>query len=175
MADAYGTLIFSCSVDAKFNRKKIVEILNKFSWENWGGKWITQGNNIYYDGNTIQYPTVYPVQITSLILLIDGVKTKIHPSELTEENEEFEYDNEVEAVPLEDLRNVIAGFIKNGWIEIACIANEKVRYIYLEELRIYSDGRAYRKKSFIGNNNAYSNYRDEEFLPNKLAHKTEVS
>jgi hypothetical protein len=175
MADAYGTLIFSCSVDAKFNREEIVQKLNKFSWNKWGGKWISEGNNIYYDGNTIQYPTVHPVQITSLILLIDGVKTKIHPSELTEENEEFEYDNEVEAVPLEDLRNVIVGFIKNGWIEIACIANEKVRYIYLEELRIYSDGRAYRKKSFIGNNNAYSNYRDEEFLPNKLAHKTEVS
>ena len=96
MADAYGTLIFSCSVDAKFNRKKIIETLNKFDWENWGGKWISEENNIYYDGNTIQYPTVYPVKITSLILLIDGVKTKIHPSELTEENEEFEYYNEVD-------------------------------------------------------------------------------
>ena len=175
MADAYGTLIFSCSVDAKFNRKKIVETLNKFSWENWGGKWISEGNKIYYDGNTIQYPTVYPVQTSSLILLIDGVKTKIHPSEITEENEQFTYDTETEDVPLENLRNAIGGIIKNGWIEIACIGNEKKRYIYLEELRIYSDGRAYRKKSFIGSNNAYSNTRDEEFLPNKLAHKTEVS
>ena len=175
MADAYGKLIFSCSKDAKFNSEKLVDTLNKFVWENSDGKWISEGDDIYYEGNTIQYPTVYPLYSKFLIRLINGVETKIYPSELTEENKEFEYDNEVEFVPLEDLRNAIVGHIKNGWIEIACIANEKVRYIYLEELRIYSDGRAYRKKSFIGNNNAYSNYRDEEFLPNKLAHKTEVS
>ncbi|NDH68400.1 MAG: hypothetical protein EBY22_10985 [Gammaproteobacteria bacterium] len=175
MAEAYGKLIFSCSKDAKFNGEKLIESLNKFTWENEGGQWITNSNNIYYDGNTIQYPTVYPLYTKFVILLINGVETKIHPSELTEEQKEFFYDLESESVPLQDLTDSVAGHIENGWIEIACIANEKVRYIYLEELRIYSDGRAYRKNSFIGNNNAYSNYRDEEFLPNKLAHKTEVS
>lgn len=175
MADAYGKLIFSCSDDAKFNSEKIVQTLNYFIWENWGGKWIIENNKIYYDGCTIQYPTVYPTQITSLILLIDGVEIKIHPSELTEENEEFQHDDEVDFVPLEDLRNAIGGFIKNGWIEIACIANEKIRYIYFEELRIYSNGKAYRRKSFVGGNNMYDNSREEEFLPSKSADKTEAS
>ena len=136
MADAYGKLIFSCSKDAKFNGEKLVESLNKFTWENWGGQWITKSNNIYYDGDTVQYPTVYPLYTKFWILLINGVETKIHPSELTEEQKEFLYDVESDSVPLQDLMDAVSGHIENGWIEIACIANEKVRYIYLEELPI---------------------------------------
>ena len=175
MADAYGKLIFSCSKDAKFNSEKLVESLNKFTWENWGGKWISERNKIYYYGNTIQSPTVYPIYTKFWILLINGIETKIHLSEITEEHEEFFYDVESDSVPLQDLMDAVAGHIENGWIEIACTANEKTRYIYFEELRMYSDGKAYRRKSIVGGNDMYYGSPEEEFLPSKLAHKAEVS
>jgi hypothetical protein len=165
MADAYGTLIFSCSEDVQLkDKKKLVKELNNFSWDNWGGNWVIDKDRIYYGGGTVQYPSVFPSRTKSVILMIDGVKKVVHPSELTKEDEDYFYDKEDENVPLDYLRDLLAKYISKGWIEIACIANEKSRYIYLEELRIYSDGRAFRKKSFIGSGNYYPNYREEEHL-----------
>ena len=175
MADAYGTLIFSCSEDVQLKGKKnLVEALNNFNWDNSGGKWAIDKTRIFYEGMEVQYPTTYPEQTKSFILQKDGVRTKIDISELTDEQEDFIFDVESEVVSLENLRNLIASFIKKGWIEIACIANEKSRYIYLEELRIYSDGRAHRKNSFIGSNKAFPNTREEEFLPGNITDKVEV-
>ena len=165
MADAYGTLVFSCSKDAKFEGEYIVDKLNQYEWDMEGGKWVLDGEEIDYDGDSPLYPTVYPNEVKSITLEINGVFKKISPIELTEEQEDDIVDKEEESVSLEKFRDSLAPFINTGWIEISCIANERARYIYLQEMRIYSDGRATRKRTFIGTNKYFGNEREEESLP----------
>ena len=165
MADAYGTLLLSHSDDAVFSKVKMIKELNKLRWDNWGGKWaIDSSNIIFYDAITVQYPAVFPTQIKSVKLMIDGEEKVLHPSEVTEEHEDFILDEEEEIIPLYLLRDSIKEFIKKGWIEIACVANEKQRYVYMQKMRIYSDGRAIRTNSWVGTANVYPNLQEEEYL-----------
>lgn len=174
MSDAYGKLFFSSSEGTKLNTKKIVAILNQYSWECWDGDWAINKNKIYYDGNTVQNPTVYPSEEKSITLKIDGVETKICPSEFTNDLEKFIWDTEFDTVPIKKLRDSLAGFINDGWIQISCIANEKNRYQYSQELRIYSDSRAYRKNSCISSSKYYPTISEEEFMDAYTTDKAEV-
>ena len=171
MADAFGTLIFSCSKDATFDSELLVDYMNMYEWETGEGLWVLDGDDIYYEGMSPQYPTVYPLEIKSITLKIDNVLTKITPSELTDDQEEFVVDREEQSVSLEEFRNTFARHITDGWIQIACIANEKKRYIYLEEMRIYFDGSATRKRKMIGSNKRYEDVDDEESLPSIALNK----
>lgn len=165
MADAYGTILLSHSDDAVFYKGEMINELNKLRWDNWGGNWtIDSDNMIFYDANTVQYPTVFPTQIKSVTLMIDGEEKVLHPSEVTEEHEDFFWSEEEEIIPLHLLRDSMKKFIKMGWIEIACVANEKQIYIYMQKMRIYSDGRAFRTNSWVGTANVYPNLQEEEHL-----------
>lgn len=165
MADAYGTLLLSHSDDAVFCKAEMINELNKLRWDSWGGNWaIDRSNIIFYDANTVQYPTVFPTQIKFVTLLIDGEKKVLHPSEVTEDLEDFLLSEDEETIPLYLLRDSIKNFIKMGWIEIACVANEKQRYVYMQKIRIYSDGRAFRTNSWVGAADTYPSSQEEEHL-----------
>ena len=148
--------------------------MNQFRGEKWGGEWAINKNKIYYSGNTVQNPTVYPDEAKFLILKIDGIETKICPSEFTNDLERFMWDIENDTVSIKKLRDDLVYFINNGWIDISCIANEKNRYEYSEELRIYSDGRAYRKKTYIDSGREYPTTSEDEFLDAHTTDKVEV-
>lgn len=161
-SDEYGKLIFSCSKDAEIEREQIVEELNKFQWDLSGFEWALNKDRIYYQG-TAENPSTYPTYPEYFILQKDGVETTVHHSELDCELQRFIIDYEHGEWPLEHLSNAFARFINKGWIQITCITEIKSDSASLENLRIYSDGRAYRKSSLIESNKILPNTGDEEF------------
>ncbi len=164
MADAYGTLTFTKSTDCIFDGPSLVSRLNAINWDNSGGKWIYYEDEdlIGYSGCCVQYPTVF-VEEESLNYCINqetGEYYKKTFSQMTEEDwENFDYD-ETKEISLEDFRDQFSPYLKQGWIEIACCANEKCRYVMFEALRIYSSGDAERMRAISGPCSDSSTFRE---------------
>ena len=142
MADAYGMLTFGKSTDCKFDGLNMQKVLNEFEWDNSGVKWeFDKESKCLWIGRESffgqpQYPTVYP-RFTTLYWLKgdDGELRQVNAVDMTEEDFDDVYDSEDEICSLESLSEAISPFIKAGWIEIACTANEKARYVYFESFR----------------------------------------
>jgi len=129
MSDAYGTITFSTSANCTINAKDLAEALNQFEWTSSGDKWEFDSYGGKYEiwntnGSNAQYPTTFPN-------LIENVT----------DDDDFEMEN----VSLQKLSEALSQHVTKGWVEIACCANEKSRYIYFESLRIYANGNAERK------------------------------
>lgn len=148
MADAYGALTFSESKDCNLDRQALVETLNRLEWDNSGGRWVyyEDDDSICFSDYRSQYPTVFPQKETMISCYCeesDSTSQKL-PSEMTAKDWECVVDVEMEPCTLEELRDSLVCHIKRGWIEIACSANEKCRYVIFETLRIHADGAAER-------------------------------
>ncbi len=169
MSDAYGGIILSTSEDCVVNSAELVSILNRYNWSNANGEWTAdeiEGKLTfwYYDDFNCQYPTVLPeIPIAVVMLNNDGSMKRISFNEASDD-EIRESDIETQQISLEELSNEFVNTIINGWIEIACTANEKNRYVYFESIRIYADGkaesRAVRSGTFI-----QPHYNFETFNP----------
>ena len=68
---------------------------------------------------------------------------------------------------LKTLSQRISPHIYSGWIEIACVANEKNWYVYFQSLRIYSDGRT--AKFFKCSGQIIDSCDSEQFHPSESA------
>ena len=68
---------------------------------------------------------------------------------------------------LKTLSQRISPHIYSGWIEIACVANEKNWYVYFQSLRIYSDGRTV--KFFKCSGQITDSCDSEQFHPSESA------
>ena len=156
MADAYGGITFSTSDDCIVNASALVEALNNFQWTNADGEWITVKLNDkdtfwHKDSFDTQYPTVFPQKDIAVIVQQDNNELKRIPSEdATSEDYDNAYDIETGDVELKEFSELFSAHITTGWIEIACTANEKNRYVYFESMRVYEDGRAERKAILSG-------------------------
>lgn len=151
MADAYGVFTFSKSEDCVVDLDGLSKALNGYEWDNSGAKWIYSKSYPFLrldDQNFFspQYPVAIPEEVVSYSVCIKpGEWMKKSPNELTDEDWSNAYPSTYATVPLKTLSNVLSPFLDSGWIEIACVANEKLRYVYFQLLRIYADGRALSK------------------------------
>lgn len=100
----------------------------------------------------MQYPTVF-VQQDFVIFCTNQETGESYEKTLGEMMEE-DWDNwESEKMiqfALEDLRSQFTPYLKKGWIEIACCANEKCRYVMFESLRIHASGDPERMRAISG-------------------------
>jgi hypothetical protein len=157
MADAYGMMILNQSENLVCDIDELIESINCYQWNNSGIQWIKNDDDEggipilmnCHGYDKVQYPSVFPDEITGVILEDeDGTERFIeNPTE-----EEFENHSDLisDTVSLEDLAKEISQHIKKGQIEIASTCNEKHRYVRLDRLVIKCDGSAYRSRSLIG-------------------------
>ena len=159
MADAYGMVTFSKSDDCNFDSEKLKKCLNQFEWDNTGAKWcISNSGNLYLDEygfDRPQYPTAIPKEVQMYELFDRRIDGKVFfnqksPEQMAEDDWDLVAGSIDAPIPLERLSGILSSLLKSGWIEIACVANEKSRYVYFEVLRIYADGRAYSKNHISG-------------------------
>jgi len=150
MADAYGTLVFNYSENAVFDKQAIISAMNQYNWEDEGGKWLlTEDEYICFNKRQAQYPTVFVSQLMSVTVDTNDGYVQKTPSEMADEDWDAVVDEEYEIVPLSVLRDAIAPHIKDGWVQIACTANEKQRYVYMHQLKVTAEGRAVREERHI--------------------------
>lgn len=159
MADAYGMITFKKSEDCLVDIHGLKDILNQFEWDNSGAKWAcSDSGSLYieeYFFHQPQFPTAIPKEVAFYQMfdkVIDGYPTFYQkvPELMTEADWNVMAGDVDRPIPLQKLSELICPFLKLGWIEISCVANEKARYVYFEQLRIHSDSRAYSKRNCSG-------------------------
>ena len=144
MADAYGVIFFAQSSDCEYNIDEMLDTLKDFSWGNEWGDWTREGDYLAYGQD--QYPSVFPKRTVSITVEdADGTERIIDIVDATEDDFDNKVDSDEEDVTLGQLSKAISEHIREGWVEIAAIANEKLRYAYYQSLRVYATGDAIRK------------------------------
>ncbi len=162
MADAYGTLVFNHSENAVFDKQAIISAMNEYNWDNEGGKWLLEDDeDIFFNSWRSQYPTVFVSLVASYTIKTNDGFVQKTLSEMSDEDWDKVYDSEDEVVPLSVLRDAIAPHIKEGWVQIACTANEKQRYVYMQQLKVSADGKAEREERLIGNGTGFNESIEE--------------
>jgi hypothetical protein len=118
--------------------------LNCFNWSADETKWLLHERDLdlFVDSSTPMYPVAVP---------------------LIEDEDKFPH---IE-YSLKTLSQRISPHIYSGWIEIACVANEKNWYVYFQSLRIYSDGRT--EKFFKCSGQIIDSCDSEQFHPSESA------
>ena len=133
MADAYGTMVLTYSENIECDFDGLVKYLNCFSWSSDDCGWEKGSceDGSFWVGTTVynpQYPTVFV--------------------------EEYEIGDDEELtfidISLADLASYISDYITTGYIEIACVSNEKHRYISFQRLKVDSEGNASRSNNTVG-------------------------
>jgi len=144
MADTYGTITFTKSKDCTFNPSLLIKELNCFNWSADEIKWLLHERDLdlFVDSSTPMYPVAVP---------------------LIEDEDKFPH---IE-YSLKTLSQRISPHIYSGWIEIACVANEKNWYVYFQSLRIYSDGRT--AKFFKCSGQIIDSCDSQQFHPSESA------
>lgn len=164
MADAYGTLLFTKTDDFDANYVELVDALNDLQWNTSDTKWTfmetSEGLHIATGGDSfgrdIQYPTVFPDKFLGVFIENqDGVDVLVE--EPTEDDFDMASDFSYEPMTLEDLAQKLSPFIKSGSFEIACVANEKRRYVYFEKLKVCANGSAERSRNVSGSFHSLEN------------------
>lgn len=156
MSDVYGTIVFSKSSDCKFDDQALMKVLGSYSWDNSNSAWVFNEKNKLFFLNACdfmgasQYPSVFPERDAAYIIKQDGIIKRIEASDASEDDICNFHDVIMEVVPLSELASNISGCLASGWIEMACVANEKQRYVYFEKLRVYSSGCAERSVTRTG-------------------------
>jgi len=151
MADAYGTLTFCASDDAIFNKKKLLDVVNQYQWDNDDGVWedIDESENyITRDSSYSQYPSIcawgmtYCGEYTDHKSIALDRNLYINDEEFNCAMKKYElmkcFSSDEEYLDYERNRliGLIADTISLGWVEFAAIAAEKSRYITFESIRI---------------------------------------
>ena len=156
MSDAYGILMLHTSKEFEADFDGLVNSLNKFEWNNSGDIWrkYEEANVYFIDledpwGNP-QYPTVFPREITGVILKDGNGIERLRENPTTEEIEDAWRVVTDDYPSLEAITRKLSQHIRKGHIEISCVANDKAHYSYMETLTIRSDGTASRSQTMSG-------------------------
>ena len=176
MADAYGTITFSKSTDCIFDAQELMAVLNTFEWDSSGGTWDCYENELLVrDGDGFdlaQSPLAIPIQVNFYTVSTqDEEEVQKALSEMTPDDWENIIEEDLEPMPLSALSEAISPLIDNGWIEIACVANEKVRYVYFESIRVCADGKVSHRYLRSGPGTESSDY-SEEYPPIYSTHQS---
>jgi hypothetical protein len=176
MADAYGEITFAKSDDCVYDVQKMMDVLNTFEWDSSGDRWECYGDTLLgRDGSMFaraQYPMAIPMKVIFYrVCTEDGEEVQKMPSEMTQDDWDDLIDEEKEPLSLSDLSKAISPLIKNGWIEIACVANEKARYVYFESVRVCADGKVSHRYLRSGPVTESSDY-SEEYPPIFSSHQS---
>jgi len=170
MSDAYGTITFKKSDDSTFDSSLLAEELNSFNWSNDGAKWLVneESESLYLDTRNPQYPLAIP-EFEEFIHIHneDGSWTTFEASKVNEDDLLEMYGTTNSPYALKTLSQRISPLLNEGWIEIACVANEKARYVYFQSLRIYSDGNAKKSNVWSGPTTIDSINEHESYVPER--------
>ena len=172
MADTCGVITFSKSKDCVFNAETLRDLLNTYEWDYSGSKWDCKGNEIFLDGysfETSAYPSAVPETVHSYVVYSeDGEKVSKDPSEMDSDDWDRVVDTDQAPRSLGDLSEAISPLLESGWIEFACVANYKWKYVYFESMRVYADGRVFSRYSRSGPGTEPRN-DFEEYVPNNAS------
>lgn len=142
-----GTYLFKASTDAIVNYPALVDAMNNFSWGRGYGCWKNhQGHLMWSDEIWTSPPNGCPSRVTQWYQRINGELVTVngdgYKCGYVDEASEIYFDPD-ECVALEDdeIAKELAVHVKSGWIEIASVSMESVKYMRFTKLRIYSDGR----------------------------------
>ena len=156
MADSYGGISLFMSQESKIDHSQLIKKLNSYIWTRSGGMWsLNEGDKPYisFESSIVQYPTMFPDKIISLYVeYASGDESSIPFDGWDLENVDYAEPEETEITTLEELAKDISQAIDQGWIEIACSANQGRHYNYFQSLKIMSDGESTRKYILSGNN-----------------------
>ena len=159
MADAYGMITFKKSEDVVVDLVGLQTQLNQYDWDNSGAKWGISGSGLLYVKDYAfdrpQYPTVIPKEVEFYDMFdkeVDGFNTfyQKSPELMTDADWDELAGMEFRPIELQKLSELVKSFLKFGWIEIACVANEREHYVYFELLRIHADGSSYSRRNCSG-------------------------
>jgi hypothetical protein len=154
MADAYGVFIFAKSDDCVMDTQALADAMNEFAWDSSNGKWLADSDNqrIFYGSHLPQYPTVFPERITEFECYCDETDTTYlkSPKDMTDEDWENEVNVCREEAELPVIKETLAAHVSRGWIEIACVSNERARYVTFSSIRINANDKATRRYVFAG-------------------------
>ena len=153
MSDAYGAITFSKSNDCIIDSLMLTQELNSFIWCNDDANWMYSEENdaLRITSSRLQYPVAIPEFDEFLhVRNNDGTWTTYNASEA--DDSILDQMSSATSAPysLEELSRRLSPHIKKGWVEIACCANEKGRYVYFQSLRICSNGTAIKRNVWSG-------------------------
>ena len=176
MADAEGVITFTKSKDCVYDVQEMMDVLNTFEWDSSDDRWECYGDKLLgRDGtifNSAEYPMAIPMKVNfCTVLTEDGEKVQKTPSEMTQDDWDDLIDEKKEPMSLSDLSKAISPLIENGWIEIACVANEEQRYVYFESVRVCADGKVSHRYLRSGPGTESSDY-SEEYPPIYSTHQS---
>jgi hypothetical protein len=164
MADAYGMIVFSKSEDCTFNSNELEQVLNQYRWEDCDGLWDYDDTRkiFWYESDTVEYPTTNPTIVTSYLIETDQGETKqVLAKDMKNDDFENVVDEVTEEVSLKQIVQDSSKTLYSGWIELACVANEKSRYVYFDSLRIYANGKATSRLNRSGPMTTSLNFYEE--------------
>lgn len=150
MSDAYGTIVLAKSKDCKFDIDDMLKTLSVYHWGNDDQKWKIETSHNKTDRYLVygraQYPTLFPEIIESFTVEdTEGNIREIDAADMAKEDYGNEVDCKFKHLELDTLSKEFSEHIREGWIELAAVANEKAGYVYYHSLRVYANGNAVRK------------------------------
>lgn len=147
MSTEYGTYLLKASKDAVIDYPALVDAMNNFSWGRGYGCWKSHhGQLMWGDEIWTSSPNGCPSRVSQWyqringeLVTVDGVGYKCG---YVDDGSEIYFDPD-ECVALEDdeIAKELAVHIKSGWLEIASVSMESVKYMRFTKLRIGANGR----------------------------------
>jgi hypothetical protein len=172
MADSYGVLIFSKSDDCDFDGEELVRRMNMFRWsiDNIKWDWDDQSESPITESFYAEYPCAIPERISRILIeTASGSEEWVDFGDLEWEIEDA-LDIEVEEVEFDQVCAYLVPAIRAGWIEIASVSNEKLRFGQYTSMQVYANGhgvcqsyctgQAYPSGSFIATTEGFSKIVD---------------
>jgi hypothetical protein len=157
MANVYGMMVLNQSKDIDCDFDGLVDELNRYQWNTSCNLWsknVSHDKSIFVHMDTNGYsqihdPSVFPDELKGVVLLEDDSKQRFVENPSLEELEDA-WDCVYEPVSLENLVLRISKHIKNGYIEISSVCNEKNRYVSMEKLIVNYDKSGMRSTVMSG-------------------------
>lgn len=147
MHKEYGTYTFKASKDAVVDYPALVDAMNNFSWGQGFGRWRNhQGQLMWSDEIWTSSPNGCPSRVMQWYQRINGELITVDGNGykcgyVVDASEVFFNPEECMALEDEEIAKEIAVHIKSGWIEIASVSLESVKYMRFTKMRISADGR----------------------------------
>lgn len=147
MSTECGTYLFKASEGAIVDYPALVDAMNNFSWGQGFGRWRDhKGQLMWSDEIWTSSPNGCPSRVMQWYQRINGELVTVDGSGyrcgyVVDTSEVFFNPEECVALEDEEIAKEIAVHIKSGWIEIASVSLESVKYMRFTKMRISADGR----------------------------------
>lgn len=155
MADAYGVHVVGLTDDFQGDINGICGALNQFDgWSNDGALFNVLGGVIWIPES--QDPTVFPTRTTRILVPGAGGEHTWRPAaDATESDLDGAIALENEEVPLSEVAAAVSPYISAGTVTVACVSNEKGRYISYEKMVLHTQGAAERTREMVHSGSAH--------------------